>query len=292
MMNMRTLLMSVGAMVLIILLQIPVFAQMPQKTVVYFPFAKSYITTQAAETLDKALKDDKTIDSIKIYAYCDSVDNSAFNDSLSMQRVLSIKRYLVEKGVSASVFRELKGYGKRQPVNNNSTEKERAENRRAEVWIYGKPFSGIVVEGNVADSIHGKVIVQRPWAAILNEIKVGQSFTLKTLNFYPGRHQLIPKSKRVLDSLAILMQTHPALEIEIDGYVCCEPEGMDSYDDDNGQWGLSVNRARVVYDYLMAAGISSKRLSYKGFGSQPIVEELDEYNRELNRRVEIKVLKK
>jgi outer membrane protein OmpA-like peptidoglycan-associated protein len=68
---------------------------------------------------------------------------------------------------------------------------------------------------------------------------------------------------------------------------------VDGLDWDTGEEKLSVNRARVVYDYLIKSGIDSTRLSYAGFGSgRKLVKEVTERDRMLNRRVEMKIIKK
>ncbi|MBR1643872.1 MAG: OmpA family protein, partial [Bacteroidales bacterium] len=50
-------------------------------------------------------------------------------------------------------------------------------------------------------------------------------------------------------------------------------------------------RAKAVADYLVAHGIESRRLQYKGYGkSQPIDTNDTEEGRARNRRVEFKIL--
>ena len=50
---------------------------------------------------------------------------------------------------------------------------------------------------------------------------------------------------------------------------------------------LSQNRAKAVFDYLVANGINSSRLSYKGYSfSKPISNNETEQGRALNRRTE------
>ena len=49
----------------------------------------------------------------------------------------------------------------------------------------------------------------------------------------------------------------------------------------------------MVHDYLLKAGISDLRLSYKGFGEdKPLVQNDNEDNRAINRRTEFYILKK
>ena len=55
---------------------------------------------------------------------------------------------------------------------------------------------------------------------------------------------------------------------------------------------LSLKRATAVVDYLLKNGVTTDRLSAKGYGSErPIVSNDDETGgRELNRRTEIEIL--
>ena len=62
----------------------------------------------------------------------------------------------------------------------------------------------------------------------------------------------------------------------------------DGNDDDNME--LSENRAKSVVDWLVNKGISSSRLSYKGFGeTRPIVENSSKENKAKNRRTELTI---
>jgi OOP family OmpA-OmpF porin len=53
-----------------------------------------------------------------------------------------------------------------------------------------------------------------------------------------------------------------------------------------------MKRAKAVYDWLIAKGINSTRLRYKGFGKRiPLVENQTEKGRAINRRVEFRIIK-
>jgi len=69
-------------------------------------------------------------------------------------------------------------------------------------------------------------------------------------------------------------------------------EHTDGYDADTKTADLSVQRAKFVYTHLLQQGIQASRMSYKGFGASHKLypEENNEREKELNRRVEIKVL--
>ncbi|HEX6913599.1 MAG TPA: OmpA family protein, partial [Chitinophagaceae bacterium] len=124
--------------------------------------------------------------------------------------------------------------------------------------------------------------------------RAGTNIVLKNINFYGGRHVFLPESYPALYELLHAMQTIPTLEIEIQGHICCLDNPGDGLDIDTGEPNLSYNRARAVYEYLVEHGIDGNRMKYRGFGHRyPIilVEETEE-ERTINRRVEIRILKK
>lgn len=252
-------------------------AQTPQKITIYFPFNRYYITNDAALTLEKAIKATagKTIDSIKIYTFCDSVGALMANDTLSLKRAASVKSYFLRKNTGSYKFKEIKGYGNRILWNDNSTDSLRALNRRAEILIFARSVSA-------KDSAQG----------LLQNLQAGEKMRLSNIQFYGSRHILIPSSLPVLESLVKVLQLNPTMEIEIQGYVCCVAVGKEGYDRDLKKTVLSLARARTIYDYLLSKGIGANRLSYKGFGNVPLVAEVTEEDQAINRRVEIKILKK
>lgn len=72
---------------------------------------------------------------ITISGHTDSVGNAASNQTLSQQRAESVKRYLVNKGVSVQRIQSV-GYGDRNPIASNDTEDGRSKNRRVEIKIH------------------------------------------------------------------------------------------------------------------------------------------------------------
>ncbi|MCA6415142.1 MAG: OmpA family protein, partial [Cytophagales bacterium] len=54
---------------------------------------------------------------------------------------------------------------------------------------------------------------------------------------------------------------------------------------------LALNRAGSVLNFLQSRGISSERVTKKGYGSKkPLKPNISEENRQFNRRIEFKVL--
>jgi outer membrane protein OmpA-like peptidoglycan-associated protein len=91
-----------------------------------------------SDTLKKyvALLTKNTALYVDLFGYADNTGGNTYNDTLSSKREISIKKYLVSKGVDESRIKVQKSYGKRlDPDKTNST--LRAEERKVEIRIYG-----------------------------------------------------------------------------------------------------------------------------------------------------------
>lgn len=118
----------------------------------------------------------------------------------------------------------------------------------------------------------------------LKPIKLGESIILKNIFYESNSYVLKDVSKTELNKLAVLLKENSNMKIEISGYT-------DNVGSDNDNLKLSENRAKAVVQYLTQAGISSTRLTYKGFGeAQPIADNSTEEGRAMNRRTEFKVI--
>jgi outer membrane protein OmpA-like peptidoglycan-associated protein len=119
----------------------------------------------------------------------------------------------------------------------------------------------------------------------LQPIKEGQSVILKNIFFDFDKYSLKPTSHVELSKLIQFLNANPHISIEIGGHT--DNIGTAAYNKD-----LSLNRAKSVYNYLIKNGISSNRLSYKGYGfDKPIADNTDEAGRALNRRTEFTIVK-
>jgi outer membrane protein OmpA-like peptidoglycan-associated protein len=118
----------------------------------------------------------------------------------------------------------------------------------------------------------------------LQPLEKGSRDILKNIFFATGEWQLENKSKVELDKLIELMGQNKDLKLEISGHT-------DDIGKDDANMELSQKRAKSVYDYLVKAGIAAKRLTFTGYGeTQFSVPNTSDKNRELNRRIEFKVL--
>jgi outer membrane protein OmpA-like peptidoglycan-associated protein len=256
-------------------------AQDWKKLTVYFSFNDYRLDVRSERMLDSLLNV-SGFAAFRIEAHCDSVGNHAYNDKLSMQRAETVRKYLADKNISDSLI-NIKAMGKRFPLTGNETDESRARNRCVELYVLPVKKSKVVKQQvPVSDSILN-----------MDKVTIGSNIRLQNINFEGGKHKLLQTSIPALQQLLKTMQQYPSLEIEIQGYICCEKPGLDGLDFDTRTNDLSVNRAKVVYDYLLERGIAASRLSYKGYGANnKLVEEFTEADRTTNRRVEIKIIRK
>ena len=270
-------------------------AQTVEKFVINFDFDRSDITTEAKRRLDSFVQSNtiSSIQKIDLNGHCDVIGNHVYNDQLSRRRVNSTKEFLLKNNIPNSVFDNLQGFGKRNPLNDNSGEQERFLNRRVEIIVQRKTGPEVATQQTINQ------IPEKKDQTLTEKIKdtstkTGTNIILKNLNFYGGRHILLPQSVPTLTELVNVLKENPTLEIEIQGHICCTFGPEDGLDIDTNTPNLSVNRARAIYEHLISNGIDRNRLSYRGFGhSRPLVYPEDtEERRTTNRRVEIKIIKK
>ncbi|MEL6635160.1 MAG: OmpA family protein [Bacteroidota bacterium] len=117
-------------------------------------------------------------------------------------------------------------------------------------------------------------------------LEEGQVVRLKNIFFEHDKTELLPRSFIELNKLVQLMGKHPKMVIEIVGHT-------DSSGDFDYNLVLSQRRAKAVSEYLEGQGVEGTRVQYRGHGSaRPIASNGDAEGRQLNRRVEFKIIKK
>lgn len=106
---------------------------------------------------------------------------------------------------------------------------------------------------------------------------------LENIHFESGQAQLAESSKRELDKLVAYLKENKDIKGEIGGHT-------DNVGFADGNQQISELRAKAIYDYLVAQGIQTYRLSYKGYGDKrPAHPNDSELNRAKNRRVEFTI---
>ena len=101
------------------------------------------------------------------------------------------------------------------------------------------------------------------------------------INFESGKYDIKPEFESTLNKVTILLINNPDLKISVEGHT-------DNVGTPESNQKLSENRAKAVYDYLVAKGIDKNRLSYTGWGQEKsIADNRSEDGRYKNRRVEL-----
>lgn len=103
--------------------------------------------------------------------------------------------------------------------------------------------------------------------------------------FFKGRTaEIQPESYPELNRFYEFMKVNKKLIIELHGHT-------DNKGDPAENQTISENRAKAVADYLISKGIKAERIMVKGFGqSFPIAFNNDSEGREMNKRIEFKVI--
>jgi OmpA-OmpF porin, OOP family len=116
-------------------------------------------------------------------------------------------------------------------------------------------------------------------------IEIGSVVRLNNVFFDFDKSNLRPESFVELDRVVKLLNENPAIEIEMSAHT--DSRGSDEYN-----FKLSDDRARSVREYIVAKGIAAHRIISQGYGeTKPEVPNDTDENRQLNRRVEFKILK-
>jgi outer membrane protein OmpA-like peptidoglycan-associated protein len=113
----------------------------------------------------------------------------------------------------------------------------------------------------------------------------GKTTQLPAIQFVQSKAELLPNAQPALEQLLEFMRGKPTVEIELAGHT-------DNQGDFDENLRLSKQRVDLVKDYLVKNGITANRVSTRGYGpTRPIASNNSEATRQLNRRVEMTVVK-
>jgi outer membrane protein OmpA-like peptidoglycan-associated protein len=117
------------------------------------------------------------------------------------------------------------------------------------------------------------------------ELKENQVIRLNKLIFEQGKASITPTSFQELNRLVTIMDENPAMQIQLEGHT-------DYRGSKKLNMELSKQRVTAVKSYLIGKGIPTKRIRTKAYGgSKPLVREQSIEASEINRRVEVRILK-
>ncbi len=268
----------------------------------YFDSNKFELNSRENERLTTWLTENKNNKIVAIHGFTDEDGTTGFNDTLAQKRVDCIFRAIKDKIKIREDFKTI-SFGE-----SFNQSKNKAENRRVTIYyILEKDLTredeilGIKKETNeeipkpeieypeklVFENPNGTTSefkLDQTFMKKIGEAKQGEKIKIENLNFIINTFAVVPESRVKMYELLVVLQRNPQLKIEIQGHLCCMP---------NDRLDLSTQRAKAIYNFLVANQIYPPRLSYKGFGStQPIypLPEKNEQERAANRRVEILIV--
>ena len=269
---------------------------------IYFDSNKFELNTKENTRLNTWISENKNNKIVAIHGFTDEDGTNGFNDTLAQKRVNCIFNCVNNKVKTREDFKT-RSFGE-----SFNQSKNKAENRRVIIYyilekdlaredeILGIKKEVIVKKSKPEIVYPEKMVFENPngtksefkldtgFMKKVGEAKAGEKIKIENLNFVINTFAVVTESRGKLYELLLVLQRNATLKIEIQGHLCCMP--IDRTD-------LSTQRAKAIYNFLVANDISRARLSYKGFGSsEPIypLPEKDEKERAANRRVEILIV--
>jgi outer membrane protein OmpA-like peptidoglycan-associated protein len=237
--------------------------------------------------LKKALDADTNL-VIEVGGYTDNSGSYSKNVTISQQRARFVYDHLIESGYSTDRI-SYKGYGPAKPIYSNRYKSTREGNRRIEIKILNKTVhtgNKLVDESVYDQNVKNEEELRQSFLSYFfnhQEENLGSVFIVDSLEFASGSFELPQGGKGIelLDQLILYVQKKKGLTIRVNGYT-------DSSGIEEKNVTISENRAKAVYDYLIAHGLTTEQLSYHGHGSEnPIAPNRYKWGRDINRRIEI-----
>jgi outer membrane protein OmpA-like peptidoglycan-associated protein len=123
---------------------------------------------------------------------------------------------------------------------------------------------------------------------VINE-KNGPKLIVENILFEANNSKITPQAREVLDKVVLVLARNQALCIEVGAHT--DSKGLAATN-----LKLSDERAKVVRQYIVNAGIKSERISARGYGESKLLNQCDdqhdctEKEHAQNRRIEFKIL--
>lgn len=126
---------------------------------VYFSFNVSTLDNNATQSIESliqqlSLSTDYTI---HLSGHSDNIGSDTYNDKLSEQRVIAVKNYLIAKNIDSTKIR-LDSYGECSPAVPNTSNNNRALNRRVELTIITNKINTVPSQ-TISPEQHNKDII-------------------------------------------------------------------------------------------------------------------------------------
>lgn len=112
------------------------YSQGETRLLVFFDFDKAELKEESYPDLDNAIQflQEKSDVKIRIEGYTDNVGDKNYNVKLSADRANAVSKYLANNGIDKSRI-TTKGFGEENPVAPNTSDENRARNRRVEMKV-------------------------------------------------------------------------------------------------------------------------------------------------------------
>jgi OOP family OmpA-OmpF porin len=118
----------------------------------------------------------------------------------------------------------------------------------------------------------------------LFSVKPGQLLRLHNIYFAQGDYRILDRSYQEIHEIVALLRQYPDMVIQLEGHT-------DRQGGRSANMELSEDRVLEIKNYLVNTGINPKRIKTAAFGdTRPISTENTEESRQLNRRVEVRII--
>jgi len=183
-------------------------------------------------------------DSLFIIGYTDTVGTSEYNHRLSLSRALVTAHFIQHL---SSVPLNISAKGEEEPVAGDDSMSRR-------VLVIARDPSPVRKPAPLTSSHPPSGAAPAPDTVI----------SLANINFIEDSPNLTAASRMVLPAYIRSLQRYRTDFMEVDGY-CNSTRPITNTSDP--LFKLSVQRAKLIFDYLLDAGFDSTKLTYKGLGN-------------------------
>ena len=269
---------------------------------VFFDSNKYELSKKELANLQQFTINNSTIKIIGANGFCDEDGSTFANDTLAKRRINTVFNIIKSK----LKFRE--DFKTRSFGELHNLSKIKSENRKVilyyiepkdfvredEILGIKKPDIKPIIKSEIKfpekitlqnmDGTAVDIPLDQQFMKEINEAKTGQILNIQNLNFIINTFIVVEQSRARMYELLTVMQLNPTLKIQIQGHLCCNV--VDKKD-------LSGQRAKAIYNFLVANEVSKSRLSHVGFdGTKALfpIPEKSESERAANRRVEILII--
>lgn len=269
---------------------------------VFFDSNKYELSKKELANLQQFTINNSTIKIIGANGFCDEDGSTFANDTLAKRRINTVFNIIKSK----LKFRE--DFKTRSFGELHNLSKIKSENRKVilyyiepkdfvredEILGIKKPDIKPIIKSEIKfpekitlqnmDGTAVDIPLDQQFMKEINEAKTGQILNIQNLNFIINTFIVVEQSRARMYELLTVMQLNPTLKIQIQGHLCCNV--VDKKD-------LSGQRAKAIYNFLVANEVSKSRLSHVGFGGTKAlfpIPEKSESERAANRRVEILII--